>query len=375
MQVAGQQTDCLILTVITQDAGGVATSRRVLTLTYDAELESYVYDFQDHLEIHSPEIFDRSEQVSFEYCDPWYNDIPGPTVEFPGMWQKKYSHLLAEEPDGRIWQMPLNHMATRIPSPEALKRDGLLVLGYDPGNNPAFEFVGDTADRTAISICGWSYDVHLVGNYTRDELYAPLSPHFRIRLCPDDQVDQMMSAAAPVPPVNCHGFEELPIYERRSSFSNGLRLNEPSPGNTDPWPWLPRGEGTEWCKNNGRSDSFSLKISKDTSGPSEWIMDREGEAFWTQKWTAATAFRISAYIRTDGVQGRGSFLALQWGVYNYAQRFPYVCSQKLVGTHDWSLVSVEIHCPPPPGISGVNIILRQDGSGTTWFDDLEVVVL
>lgn len=375
VQVIGQGTDCLTLTVITQDPGGVATSRRVLTLTYDDSLASYIYDFKAHLAINSPEVFDRNETVSFEYCDPWYNDIPGPTVEFPGLWQKRYSHLLAEKSDGRIWQMPINHMATGIPSPKALKRNGLLVLGYETGNNPAFEFIGETADRTSIGVCNWGYDVHFIGHYTRNELYAPLCPQFRVRLCPDQQVLQMQAAVEPVPPVNYNGFEDLPLYERRTSFAKGLRFNEPTSGNTDPWPWLPQGEGTQWCKDEGHSDNFSLKISKNTLGPSEWIMEREGEGAWTQRWTPSTSFRVSVYIKTDGVKGRGSFLAVRWGVYNYPERYPYIGSQKLVGTCDWTLVSVEINGPPPPDISAIYIILRQDGSGATWFDDLQVEVL
>ena len=375
VQVHGQGSDCLTLTVITRDPGGVATSHRVLTLTYDANPGCYVYDFKAHLDIHSPEVLDRDETASLEYCDPWYNDIPGPTVAFPGMWEKKYTHLLAEKSDGKIWQMPLNHMATGIPSPRSFKRDGLFVLAYDPGNNPAFEFVGETADRTSVGVCNWGYDIHIRGHYTRDELYAPLCPHFRIRLCPDEKVKQMWEAAEPVPPVTYNGFEELPLYERSTSFANGLRLNEPTPDNTDPWPWLPEGEGAEWCKAEGRSDNFSLKISKTTPGPTEWIMDRESEGAWTQRWTTSTGFRITAYIKTDRVEGRGACLAVRWGVYNYPERYPYICSQKLTGTHDWTRVSVEIHGPPPPDISAVHIICRQDGSGTTWFDDLEVEVL
>ena len=376
LEVEGQETDCLKLTVITRDPGGVATSRRVLTLTYDAELGSYIYDFKAHLEIHSPEVLDREEQVGFEYSDPWYSDIPGPTVDFPGMWEKRYSHLLAENPDGTIWQMPLNHMATGIPAPKSLKRDGLFVLGFDPGNNPAFEFVGETADRTSIGVCNWGYDIHFQGHYTRDELYAPICPHFRMRLCPDEKVQQMMARAEPVPPVALRGFDELPLYERRTSFAKGLRLNEPTQGPTDPWVWDPEvGEGAEWCKDHGRSDNFSLKISKDTPGPTEWAMVRESDGAWTQKWISSTGFRVSAYIKTEEVRGRGSFLALRWAVYNYPERYPYICSQKLVGTNDWTKVEVEIHGPPPPEISAISIILRQDGPGTTYFDDLEVEVL
>ena len=381
VDVEGDQTDRLVLTVVTRDPGGVATSRRVVTLTYDPELASYVYDFQAHLQIHSPEIFDtpaarnQADQVRGEYSDPWYCDVPAPTVDFPGRWPKRYSHLLAEPADGTIWQMPLNHMATGIPSPQSFKPGGLFVLAYAADNNPAFEFVGDTAARTAASVCNWGYDIHLSAGYTFDELYSPICPHFRIRLCPDQQTREMLETAQPVPRVDYQGHTELPLYERRTSFAHGWNLSEATPGDTDPWPWLPAGAGTQWCKNAGRSDDCSLKISKTSPGPTEWTMDRESDGAWTQKWTPSIGFRVIAHIKTEDVEGRGSFLALRWAVYNHPERFPYICSRKLAGTNDWTRVEVEIHGPPPADISALGIVLRQDGSGTTWFDDLEVEIL
>jgi hypothetical protein len=376
VSVEGQGSERLSLTVVTSTPEGVATSRRVVELSYDPDCESYVYDFRAHLEIHSPEVFDNprdfDDAVHFEYCDPWYSDIPGPVAPFAGMWHKRFSHLLAELAEGGIWQMPLNHMATGIPSPQAFAEGGLFVLGFDPGNNPAFEFPGETAARTSASVCNWGYDIHLNARYTRDELYQPICPHFRIRLCPDEKVTALMRAAAPIPQISYAGFEELPLYERSTSFARGLNLSEPTSGPTDPWPWLPSGEGAEWCKSEGCSDDFSLRISKDSPGPSEWTMDREGDGAWLGHWYLDTGFRISAHIKTDVVQGRGSFLAVRWNVYNYPDHYPYLCSQKLVGTHDWTLVQVEIHGPPPPDASAICIVLRQDGSGTTLFDDLEV---
>jgi hypothetical protein len=365
--------EILIAVFITADPYGMAHSRRRLTLSYDPELASYLYDFQDHLQLLSPEAFDQNDEVRFEYSDPWYNDVPAPILELPGLWPKRYSHLLAEAADGSVWQMPLNHLATGIPAPQAFKPDGLFILGYDQGNNPAFEFVGETAARTAVAVCNWGYDIHINMRYSRDELYAPLCPHMRIRLCPDEQVRQLMARAAPVPDVQLNGHSELPLYERRTSFEKGMKLNEPSPGTTDPWVWEPQGQGLEWCKDSGRSDSYSLKISKDTPVPASWSITREGDGAWSQKWTLTQGYRISAYIKTEEVQGRGAFLAVRWAVYNQPEYYPLICSQKLVGSHDWTRVEVEIQGPPPDYISSIAIILRQDGAGTTWFDDLEVI--
>ncbi len=376
--VDGQGGERLVVTVITTTPEGVATSRREVAITYDGALGSYIYDIRAHLDIHSPEVFDNprdfggDDYISFEYSDPWFCDIPGPVAPFDGMWQKRYTHLLAEPADGTIWQMPLNHMATGIPAPRAFADGGLFAVGYDPGNNPAFEFNGDTAARTAIGVCNWGYDIHLNARYTRDELHAPICPEFRIRLCPDEKVQELMRNASPIPKVAFAGFTELPLYERKTSFATGLKLDQPTTGDTDPWPWLPYGEGAEWCRTEGRSDDNSLKISKETPGPTEWALDREGDGAWLERWDLNTSYRISCYIKTENVAGRGSFLAVRWGIYNYPDRYPYICSQKLIGTHDWTLVQAEIHGPPPPESSTLYIMLRQDGSGTTFFDDLEV---
>ncbi|MCY3737941.1 MAG: hypothetical protein OXG13_16140 [Gemmatimonadaceae bacterium] len=375
--VDGRGTDRLTVTVTTADPGGAATSRRVLAITWDGELGSYVYDFACHLELHSPEVFHRPgvEQVSFEYSDPWYCDVPAPTVAFGGSWSAHgYTHLLAEPADGTVWQMPLNHMATGIPSPRSFREGGLFVLASDPGHNPAFEFPGETAARTSASVCNWGYDIHLGARYGADELYEPICERFRIRLCPDEKVAQLQGLAEPVPAVEYAGFDELPRYERRSSFDKPLRLDAPA-GELDPWPWLPAGDGAEWCRDLGRSDDCSLKIRRRTAGVTEWSMDREGEGAFTQRWRENTGFRVSLWVRTEAVSGRGACLALRWIIYNHSERYPLVCSERLTGTRDWTRLTVEIRGPSPPEVSAVEIVLRQDGPGTSWFDDLEVEVL
>ena len=375
--VDGRGTDRLTVTVTTADPGGVATSRRAVTITWDEDLGSYVYDFACHLELHSPEVLHRPgvEQVTFEYSDPWYCDVPAPTVAFDGAWSSHgYTHLLAEPADGTVWQMPLNHMATGIPSPRSFREGGLFVLAADPGHNPAFEFPGDTAARTSASVCNWGYDIHLGARYGAGELYGPICERFRIRLCPEEQVAQLQSRAEPVPPVEYAGFRQLPRYERRSSVERPRRLDEPA-GGLDPWPWLPAGDGAEWCRDHGRSDDCSLKIDRETAGVTEWSMDREGEGAFTQRWQANTGFRVSLWARTESVSGRGACLALRWIIYNHPERYPLVCSERLTGTCDWTRLTVEIRGPSPPEVSAVEIVLRQDGAGASWFDDLEVEVL
>ena len=139
--VEGRGTDRLTLTVTTADPGRVAVSRRVLCLYWDEATASYVYEFTCHLDLQAPETFDRPDcgPIHFEISDPWYCDVPAPTVAFDGGWSAHgFTRLLAEPVDAAdgVWQMPLNHLATGIPTPQSFPEGGRLVLTDCPGNNP-----------------------------------------------------------------------------------------------------------------------------------------------------------------------------------------------------------------------------------------------
>ena len=83
----------------------------------------------------------------------------------------------------------------------------------------------------------------------------------------------------------------------------------------------------------------------------------------------------SSSASTREVVGRGAYLAVRWAIYNEPERYPFICSEKITGTAEWTGVCVEIHGPPSPDSSSICIALRQDGTGTTLFDDLDVQLL
>ena len=282
IEVCGRGSQRLEIRVTTRDPGGVATSLRIVSVSYDSDNQTYRYEIEAHLTFTVPNSStppntpDRGSLNIAIHGMPIYRR---PLRLFPACGETRHSRLLAETPEG-IWQMPLNHMATSIPSPQSFAPNGRLVLADDPQHNPAFTFLGATAQRTSIGVCNWGYDVHFVARYTRDELYAPICETFSLGRCSDRDVETLQEQAAPVPAVQYNGHSELPIYERKSSFALGLNLSEPSPPPTDPWPWLPAGEGATWCKTEGRSDSYSLQITREEEGLSEWSMNREGDGAW-----------------------------------------------------------------------------------------------
>ena len=379
VEVEGRGSDHLTLTIVTADPGGVATSRRMIDVTYDADNGSYVYDFTCHLTLHSPQTFDPPdlEALTFEYSDPWFTDIPAPTVAFDGAWTSKgYDRLLARAEDGSAWQMPLNHLATGLPRPEGFAADSYFALADadDDVPSPAFQFVGASAPRTRVGVCNWGYDIHLASRYDRDDLYKDICERFRVRLCPTSVV-QSMRAQAPAPPAVLYGdFDELPAYARQSSFAIGQRLNE-AIGEPGPWPWLPSGGGADWCHDVGKADTHSLKIERQTPGVSLWSMNREGEGAFTQRWRQTTGVRVQIWVRTQALVGRGACLSLRWIIFNVPERYPVQVSQYVTGDTDWTRLTLQMDGPPPADASAVEISLRHDGVGCSWFDDIDVEVL
>ncbi len=271
LDIAGQGTDRLVVTFVTGDREKTATSTRVLTLTYDSVKETYVYDFQVSLKFNSPELF-NGKPPSVEYVDPWFVGCPGPAVEFPGMWKRRYQQFVYESQNGEVRSIPINHYTTSHKGGIKLKPDGIFLTAFEPDANPAIQMVGDTADKSNISICWWGYDFHLSRSITSDELFGPIQSHYRIFRCPSETAKSLLQKGVqpPLGEKEWDGEKEYPVYERVSSFDKGLRLDRSYQGAIDPFPWLYVGKGAEWDRTYGRTDSSSLKIARKEEGLTRW---------------------------------------------------------------------------------------------------------
>jgi len=78
-------------------------------------------------------------------------------------------------------------------------------------------------------------------------------------------------------------------------------------------------------------------------------------------------YRLSAWVRTRGVTGKGACLRLKTREDSETAIF----SQPLTGDQDWTLLSVDF--APPDGESFAVPGLVVEGRGTAWFDDLQFV--
>ncbi|MFC1508833.1 hypothetical protein ACFL60_03985 [Candidatus Omnitrophota bacterium] len=374
LEVKGSGTDRLTVVFTVKDKWDTITVVRTLTVTYDASLNSYVYDFKDNAVINFPESLDKNNTVSIEYCDPWMVDSPAPSQKFDGMWKGRYTQFAYESSDGRIVSIPHVHYGSNQKGGIRLKQDGILAAVYEPDGNPAIQIMGETASKTVIGICGWAYDIHLGYRADAKELYKPIKTHFRIILCPDDKARSMNSAAV-IPNSDLNGLKEIPMYERSSSFEKALRVGQPHSGDIDPWGWVSQDEaGTVWDAGTGRTGSRSLKIEKDTPGIATWHTVSEGQGYFTEPWTPCKGYEISCWVRTEKVDGEGASVGVCYIVPNVAPKWPFTRSRRLTGTNGWTKLTVSIG-QPPEDTSIMSLHLQQVGKGTTWFDDLEVKML
>ena len=83
---------------------------------------------------------------------------------------------------------------------------------------------------------------------------------------------------------------------------------------------------------------------------------------------------VRIWVKTANVIGNGATLAMQYHIPNESQQYPIYTAKKLTGTNDWTRLELTTG-PPPPEAGCLMLMLQQDGIGTTWFDDLEVIPL
>ncbi len=88
--VEGQGSNALKLTVVTEDKYRIVTSTRVVSVSRDATTGGYCWDVEAGLHFNCPESFLPAGFTApavtgcWQYCDPFWMDIPAPSVEFDG---------------------------------------------------------------------------------------------------------------------------------------------------------------------------------------------------------------------------------------------------------------------------------------------------
>lgn len=388
----------LILHITTTNVDESIESRYGLTLSYDQELESYYYLFEALLTVLPKKtwlVTFNPSNGELEYCNFWPNGV----FEKDKLWQVCCYEALT----GETLRVAHHHLNSADKILRPFKDGGRLVYLLED-DNPVVQLLGDTAEATetdgpctAAGLCAYMYDVH-----------------FAYRLC-DSQQDVLLPAGSTyraefalyrvgrkegeriLEKSTCLSSPEIdavPIFvEGLNTFSRTLRDVQGDPLGV--WPWsieygdswdAPHGEQLEGItyvldRALGYSDSSSLRIHSKKHCSARWAATTIGPAFFGKDFEVGKRYLLSAYVKTNNVEGEGVAIGIRLHRENPEQQDDiagleakdfetYCSSNRLVGTNDWT--RLEIVTPPiTPKPDRVHLLLEQNGRGTTWFDDVE----
>lgn len=124
----------------------------------------------------------------------------------------------------------------------------------------------------------------------------------------------------------------------------------------------------EWVENVARSGERSVSITRtdEEASPDRWRAGH-GREIGAR---AGTEVTLSAWVKTEDVAGRGAHVQLYaMGIGGEILAQP--TGGNVTGTSDWTQVSVTMTVPDEPCYVMPYLGLR--GSGTAWFDDVEMM--
>jgi hypothetical protein len=179
--------------------------------------------------------------------------------------------------------------------------------------------------------------------------------HYRVAGLSAAQSTQMLTAATLDPLFTQR--DSYPVYVYGNNDFETSR-SDSQPHNAMPW------LGGDWDQTVGHGDDYSLRLTGGLAGKDVSTVDI-GDSAFSEPIRAGT-YTITAWVKTAGAQGGGARLGIQR---LYPDQTPTYYPQSITGTSDWQKVQWTVTLPAS---GALRLILRLDGAGTAWFDDVEV---
>jgi hypothetical protein len=174
---------------------------------------------------------------------------------------------------------------------------------------------------------------------------------------------------------------ESPELRTTPLYGEGLNRFSPSsvPVERNSWPWsteVAAGDAGDVVfardESAGYDDTHSLRIDARGNAVARWVATTLGPAFGGPPFVDRARHRLSARIRTHDVHGKAS-IALRLhreGVGDLFQLSEYeVFRSRPASAGTWDLI--EVLTPPiSPPPDRMHLLLEQEGTGTSWFDNV-----
>lgn len=157
-----------------------------------------------------------------------------------------------------------------------------------------------------------------------------------------------------------------------------LDLERTSPtDSTRPWGWVFGYSAFARPANGFALDSTvshdggrSLRITVPDSTPSTQAIMRQVPADFAR----GHEVRLTGWMRTGGVQGRAILTLEAWKNRAYASADTVVARSEPSAPAEWARYDLAIRVPADEDVHAIVIAAAVEGSGTAWFDDMEIQV-
>jgi hypothetical protein len=396
-RIETDQTDPerFLLGVVSTNADQSIESRFSLTLSYREDLNSYYYHFRALLTVQPGKTWVVTHNPlngELEYC----NFYPDGVFRQNKLWQV----CCYEAEDGQVVRVPHHHLPTSDKILKPFKKSGRLLYLLDD-ENPVVELLGNTPVNTAAGLlytmpglCAYMFDVHLAYRVCNSSEPVSLTEgqtftaDFALSEVGWEKGKKILSQSVYTEPPEVN---ELPIFiEGTNTFSKTV---DDVTGDFLPvWSWsMEYGDGWDspstgqleiidyrLDRSIGHSDSCSLRIKAGKKCVARWSYTALGEPFFQKPFSHGKSYRLTAYVRTENVQGSGATIGIRLhrqdeenpeSVFD-SRKYERYYARALKGTNEWTRLEIttpRIDSKP----DRVHLLLEQSGEGTTWFDDVE----
>lgn len=355
----------LRFTLTTKDEGirRDLLNETAIRLTYNAAKNVYEYDHESRLII--PASSTLRMGAPLDVVDPLYYQIVPSASTYGPQWPVAHRWGVYQQLNGNLYKQPINHFAWYPGwgsyewwnnSMHYMKPDGgtWTVMG-DPIANPSLQWLEQSSRKEfSALLCWWGYDLHF--NWMPgDGSPTTLSPgtytfKWRLTSLPKNDTDAQFTSST-------YAFAK-DLNERWLVYTGGVgniesfdkTVLKASPFGEFVW-----GESIYQSTSTGKDDTTSLAFM----GP-DFVQTTAGESQFTEGFEPNTDYEISAWIKTENVQGEGPGIVFSGQPY-----YPGITS-----THDWQRIGFVAR--PQDPIHTVPFSLHHSGSGRAWFDKFQI---
>ena len=357
----------LVLTGHGETKDGHFASDTTATLRTDPRISRYEWDLDTTITCTAKE----PQELSWIEYNNVYPSKAGLCMFYAP--QKEYTCTLMTDRDGVVWKFPhqhLMHYGGKIPKLRFAKGTLGGFFGEDTGSPVVI--LRDSNQEPDWGICDMYYDLHC-GARPKGKIQPgeKLTFRYMVKYLGQAESDKLMKAAKSAP-VTKQDWDKH-NYPRFELGMNRFTKNVQIDAFDDASGFRPRPPKKVWDREVGHKTKGSLRITNEVKEETSWVAEPPSNI------PPQTTLKVSAMVKTQGVDGKGMFIRLKYHTFVWHPT-PHVVWAKTIeskpvsGTSDgWVRVEApELHVPEEHFDYLILAEVVLDGKGVGWLTEVDV---